>query len=180
MELTKYVACICEGASEEAIMELLLDYDKLIFTYDDLLEGELLRCRSAKNFEEQHLRKGFSEQITVLRILDSRRERFKLSKAYEHKIKVINVITAPEIEMLVILGDKKYNEYKKSGKKPSDFCRMDLKHPDVKSKEFVKTYFADIDFLVSTISEYRRISNIPNGEYSLFDLLKQQNSTSAL
>lgn len=67
MVLTKYVACICEGAAEKAIMEILLDADKLIFKRDDLLEGELLRCRSGKNFEEQYLRKGFTERITVLR-----------------------------------------------------------------------------------------------------------------
>ena len=103
MELTKYIACICEGAAEQAIIELLLDNGKLIFTRDNLLDGEILRCRSAKNFEKQHLRKGFTEQITVLRILDSRGENFKLSKAYEHKIKVVNVITAPEIEMLVMM-----------------------------------------------------------------------------
>jgi len=95
MNLTKHVACICEGAAEKAIIEILLDADKLIFKRDDLLEGELLRCRSGKNFEEQLLRKGFTERITVLRILDSRREQFKLSKADEHKIEVINVITAP-------------------------------------------------------------------------------------
>ena len=172
MELTKYIACICEGAAEKAIMKLLLDADRLIFTHDDLLEGELLRCRSAKNFEEQHLRKGFSEKITVLRILDSRREQFKLSKAYEHKIEVINVITAPEIEMLVILGEGKYDEYKKSGKKPSDFCKTDLKYPNVKSTDFIKVYFSDVNFLISAITEYRRVSNIQNGEYSLFDLLK--------
>lgn len=65
MNLTKYVACICEGAAEKAIMEILLDADKLIFKRDDLLEGELLRCRSGKNFEEQHLRKGFTEKIAL-------------------------------------------------------------------------------------------------------------------
>lgn len=102
MELSKYVACICEGAAEQTIIKILLDNDKLIFTYDDLLEGEPLRCRSAKSFEEQYLRKGFTDKITVLRVLDSRRENFKLSKAYSHKIDVVNVITAPEIEMLVI------------------------------------------------------------------------------
>ena len=63
MELSKYVACICEGAAEQTIMELLLDNNKLIFTYDDLLEGEPLRCRSAKAFEEQYLRKGFTDKI---------------------------------------------------------------------------------------------------------------------
>ena len=42
MELSKYVACICEGAAEQAVIEMLLDEDKLIFTYDDLLEGEVI------------------------------------------------------------------------------------------------------------------------------------------
>ena len=54
----------------------------------------------------------------MLRVLDSRREKFKISKAYEHKIDVINVITAPEIEMLIILNEGKYDAYKRSRKKP--------------------------------------------------------------
>lgn len=87
MVLTKYVACICEGAAEKAIMEILLDADKLTFKRDDLLEGELIRCRSGKNFEEQHLRKGFTERITVLRILDSRREQFRPVKPMSTKLK---------------------------------------------------------------------------------------------
>ena len=107
MNLAKYVACICEGSAERAIIKLLLDENRLIFTWDDLLEGEILRCRNAKKFEEQHLRKGFTDKITVLRILDSRRENFKLSKAYAGKIDVVNVITAPEIEMLVIFAEGK-------------------------------------------------------------------------
>jgi hypothetical protein len=112
MVISKYVACICEGSAEQAIIELLLDHNLLRFTYDNLLDGEVLRCRSAKNFEEQHLRKGFTEKITVFRILDSRRENFKLSKAYASKIDVINIITAPEIEMLLIFSMNKYEDCK--------------------------------------------------------------------
>lgn len=172
MILTKYIACICEGAAEKVIMELLLDANMLTFTQDDLLDGELIRCRSAKNFEEQYLRKGFTEKITVLRILDSRREQFKLSKAYEHKIDVINIITAPEIEMLVILNEGKYEDFKKSGKKPSDFCKTDLKYTNVKNTDFVRQYFSNTDNLLTAIREYKRVSRIPNGEYTLSDLLK--------
>lgn len=172
MELSKYVACICEGAAEQAVIEMLLDEDKLIFTYDDLLEGEVIRCRSAENFEKQYLRKGFDGKITVLRILDSRSENFKLSKAYLHKINVINVITAPEIEMLIIFSEGRYEEYKKSGKKPSDFCKSELKYHNVKSASFLKKYFSDINALVSAIEEYKRVSNIKKDEYSLSDLLK--------
>ena len=43
-----------------------------------------------------------SRSDTYGKILDSRREEFRLSKAYEQKIDVVNVITAPEIEMLII------------------------------------------------------------------------------
>lgn len=80
MELSKYVACICEGGVEETIIDLLLKDNRLIFAYDNLLDGEILYCRKAKKFGERYLRKGFSEQITVLRVLDSRREKFILSK----------------------------------------------------------------------------------------------------
>ena len=172
MELTKYVACICEGAAEKTVIELLLDNDKLIFTYDDLLEGELLRCRGAQAFEKQHLRKGFTDKITVLRILDSRRENFKLSKAYAHKIDVVNVITAPEIEMLVIFSEGKYNEYKKSGKKPSIYCKEDLKFGDVKSAKFLREYSKDINRLVNAVNEYKRVSKVRADEYALADLIK--------
>lgn len=172
MDLSKYVACICEGSAERAIIKLLLEKDKLIFNWDDLLDGEILRCRGAKKFEEQHLRKGFSEKITVLRVLDSRRENFTLSKAYAGKIDVVNVITAPEIEMLVIFAEGQYNEYKKSGKKPSIFCKEDLKYSNVKSTQFIEDYFSNTEVLIAAIREYRRVSNIPKGEYALADLLQ--------
>ncbi len=107
--MTKYTACICEGGAESAILDLLLDQDKLIFTRDDLLEGEILKTRKGKIFEEKYLRKEFSGKITVYRILDSRRENFKISKAYENKVDVINVITAPEIE---ICGFKPFSRQK--------------------------------------------------------------------
>lgn len=172
MDLSKYVACICEGSAERAIIKLLLDKDKLIFNWDDLLDGEILRCRGAKKFEEQHLRKGFTEKITVLRVLDSRRENFNLSKAYAGKIDVVNVITAPEIEMLVIFAEGQYNEYKKSGKKPSIFCKENLKYSNVKSTQFIEDYFSNTEVLIDAIREYRRVSNIPKGEYALADLLQ--------
>ena len=172
MNLSKYVACICEGSAERAIIKLLLDENRLIFTWDNLLDGEILRCRNAKKFEEQHLRKGFTGTITVLRILDSRREKFKLSKAYASKIDVVNVITAPEIEMLVILNEKQYENFKRSGKKPSDYCKSDLHYHDVKSKSFLTDYFSDVNVLISAIREYRKKAQNRPGEFALTDILK--------
>ena len=172
MELSRYKACICEGAAESAIIDILVDNDLLIFSRREMLDESVIRCWSAKRFEERYLRKGFDDQISVVRILDSRREEFRLSKAYAHKIDVINVITAPEIEMLIIHNEGAYEQFKRSGKKPSDFCKIDLRMHDVKSYDFVKEYFRDPDTLVRAIKEYRRTANIPNGEYTLLDLLK--------
>lgn len=172
MELSRYKACICEGAAESAIIDILVDNDLLIFSRREMLDESVIRCRNAKRFEERYLRKGFDNQISVVRILDSRREEFRLSKAYAHKIDVVNVITAPEIEMLIIHNEGAYEQFKRSGKKPSDFCKIDLRMHDVKSYDFVKEYFSDPDTLVRAIKEYRRTANIPNGEYTLLDLLK--------
>lgn len=172
MELARYKACICEGAAESAIIDILVDNDLLIFSRSEMLDESVIRCRNAKRFEERYLRKGFDDQISVVRILDSRREEFRLSKAYAHKIDVINVITAPEIEMLIIHNEGAYERFKRSGKKPSDFCKTDLRMHEVKSYDFVKGYFRDPDTLVKAIKEYRRTANIPNGEYTLLDLLK--------
>ena len=146
MELAKYKACICEGSAEEAIIDILVDNDLLIFKREEMLEECVIRCRSAKRFEERYLRKGFEEQISVIRILDSRREEFRLSKAYE--------------------------QFKRSGKKTSEFCKTNLRMHDVKSYDFVKQYFSNPQLLVKAIKEYRRTANIPKGEYSLSDLLR--------
>lgn len=172
MKLAKYKACICEGATESAIIDTLLDNDLLLFTREEMLDEQVIRCRSAKNFETRYLRKGFDGKISVIRILDSRREQFKLSKAYADKIDVINIITAPEIEMLIILSEKKYLHFKTSGKKPSLFCKENLGMANVKSYEFVRNYFSDTEILIGSIKEYHRVSKVQKGEYTLLDLLR--------
>lgn len=172
MELAKYKACICEGSAEAAIIDILVDNKLLIFSREEMLDEKVIRCRSAKKFEERYLRKGFDSQISIVRILDSRREEFRLSKAYVRKIDVVNIITAPEIEMLIIHAEGAYDRFKGSGKKPSDFCKVDLCMHNVKTYDFVKDYFSNPKILINAINEYRRKANIPKGEYSLFDLLK--------
>ena len=170
--MAKYVACICEGGAERAIIDLLLDNHMLVFDREQLLEEEVLRCRSAKEFEDKYLRKGFREKITVYRILDSRRENFKLSTIYQSKIDVINVVTAPEIEILIIYNEGKYKEFKNSGEKPSVYCKSTLRYKDVKSYDFIQKYFADINLLKRALHEYRRVSKVQKDEIALYDLLK--------
>ena len=72
----------------------------------------------------------------------------------------------------IIHSEGKYDAFKRSGKKPSDFCKTDLRMHDVKSYDFVKDYFSNQQVLINAIKEYRRTANVPKGEYSLSDLLK--------
>lgn len=60
MELTGYKACICEGSAENAIMDILLDHDLLIFSREEMLEEKVIRCRDGKRFEEQFLKKSWN------------------------------------------------------------------------------------------------------------------------
>lgn len=170
------VACICEGGAERTIVDILLKHNLLEFTKEQLLDDEILgrSDRSAKQFEKRHLRKAYNEKITIVRILDSPREKFELSKAYKDKIKVINVITSPEIEMLVIIKEGKYKEYQKlkSNKKPSDYCIETLRIENVKSPEFIRKYFDDVNTLVKIIREYKRLCHSHPGSQHLADLLR--------
>lgn len=155
----------------QLIINILLDNELLIFKREDLIEQELLSCRSAKAFEERYLRKTFDDKISVIRILDSRKEKFKLSKAYENKVDVINVISAPEIEILIILNEDKLQDYKKSKLKPSDFCKQVLKMHNVKRYDFVFDYFSNAKRLIDILNQYKKL-NHPKDEMSLSDLLK--------
>lgn len=177
MEDDKLIACICEGSAESVIINKLLDAEKLKFSRSDLLDNEVIRCRSAKNFEDKYLSKRFVKKITVYRILDSRKENFKLRKVYKPKVDVINVITAPEIEMLVIISEGKYADFttKKNSKsytKPSEYCKNILRFSSVKTEKFISKYFSNIDILINAITEYKRLSNIPKNEICLADIIR--------
>ena len=107
--LQPLIACICEGGAEVAIVEMLLENDRLCFARENLIFEEVIRERNAKRFSEKYLRMDFGIKISIVRILDSKSERFNSGKAYLQKIDSIkNIITAPEIEILIILKENKY------------------------------------------------------------------------
>ena len=126
--------------------------------------------------------KDYGSKIALFRILDSKRENFNLRtakyrKIFEEKIEVINVITPPEIELLIIVSEEKNEDFNRSGhSKPSDYCKQKLKLSNVKSYDFVKEYFSDVSKLLDAIKKVHSIkkSSIPNGFLTLYDLLKDE------
>lgn len=174
IKLSTIVACICEGGAETAIIDILVDKELLVFSRKQMIDEDVIRCRGGKEFERRYLRKDYPDKITVLRVLDSHREVFRLSPAYKDKVDVIQVVTSPEIEMLMIIAEGKYNEYCKvsSTVKPSEFCKQLFKNKNIKSQDFVRSYFSDINDLIAAIQEYKRIKTLKSGEIYLADLLK--------
>ena len=49
MELAKYKACICEGSAEEAIIDILVDNDLLIFSNPQTLVKAIKEYRRTAN-----------------------------------------------------------------------------------------------------------------------------------
>lgn len=169
----KLVAFIAEGNTEQAIIDVLLDHDALIYTRENVLQEEVIRCRIGKKFAKQYLNKSFGSKIHVYRILDSRVENFIVPKAYQPKIsEITNLTTRPEIEMLFILLHNDYKKYTNGRyKKPSIFVKenySDLKK--VKSYEdnfqFWNSHYDD---LIRVLKQYK---SYHQNEATIADILR--------
>lgn len=183
---SSHVICVCEGAAEEVIIEKLFSENLLSFKSSDRSQGnklvrEFTRKRSGKQIEAQFLQRDYgNDPIIILRVLDSRNENFNLSPIYQERvengeIQIINILTRPEIEMLIILNEGNYEKYSKvkSQIKASDYCKSELELGNVKSKRFVNSYFEDTADLVKSLKMYKK--NQPNRqEFCLYDLLAEK------
>ena len=172
----EYVICICEGAAEQAIIELLLDHNSLVFAPDNLVGREVTRKRKASEIQSSFLNRAYQRRVNILRILDSKKDSFKLPPLYAERFPVHNIYTHPEIEMLLIIAEgqsEKYLQKEKSRYKPSAYCAEVLfpgKH--IKSCEFIQDYFADINKLHNAIRLYHEQAG-KRGEANLFHLLSK-------
>ena len=152
----KYSAIICEGAAEEAIIEILLENHCIFIENDDyLINNGPIKTRGAKEFCDKYMGKDYGSKIDLFRIIDSKNEK----------------------ELLIIVSEEKNEDFNRSGhSKPSDYCKQKLKLSNVKSYDFVKEYFSDIDKLLYAIKKVHSIkkSKIPNKYRTLYDLLKNE------
>ena len=175
-------AVLCEGAAEQAIMTVLIEQNVLTIEQNTLFYGKIFRDRIAKRFFERYMRSQMDEEVTIYRIVDSKKEKFKISskikKEFSGKYRVVDVITSPEIEILIIVAEGKYNEFikMKSKMKPSEYCKSKLNLKNVKDYEYVKDYFKDVNKLIDAINKYHSLmkNNKEKDTQTLYDLLENK------
>ncbi|MBT1161165.1 MULTISPECIES: hypothetical protein [Bifidobacterium] len=175
------VLFVCEGSCERVIIETLLAAGKLIVDEssvikDTITERPTVICRSAKTIQDTFLGYDYDKQVAIVRILDSRKERFKLGYPYNETIPVFSCYTTPEIEMLAIIKEQQLDRYTnrfKSKLKPSEFCKKELELTRIKNEAFLRDYWHDADELCDCLELYRRqhVSK-EKGELIIADLLQ--------
>lgn len=150
---------------------MLREADRFVFPRENVID--ITRVRTARGIEDAFLNVEYDWPVTILRILDSRSEKFRLGNLYRERYRVVSAYTRPEIEMLAIIREDRYRDYMKvkGSRKPSVYCKDDLRMKDIKSQRFFERYW-DVDTLCDAIREYRRLSNLAKDEVCLADLLR--------
>ena len=169
------IICLCEGTSEEGIMNMLINAGELIFSREQLVYKKVHRRISVKKVQRKFLNLEYDSTVVILRIIDSKREQFNLDKVYAEntKIKKATCLTKPEIEILIIIDSNELEKYYKvkSKMKPSEFCKQKLEMSKVKKSGFIEEYFEyDVQKLIEAIKIYN--SKKAGSDFGLFNLLK--------
>lgn len=175
--MSDIIACIYEGSAEKAILDRLLEGNKLVFSYSDLLDNTLIQRTNTHSFCQTYLNRSFgSLKVKIIRVIDNKNEGFPIKHIYKRQISSIETYcTCPEIEILIIIAYGHYDKYIKKYKskiRPSAYCKTILKISDVKTYDFVYNFFSDINHLIDVLREYKRIHKFENNEKCLLDLIK--------
>lgn len=162
----------CEGGFENTVLGMLLKHDLLVFDKENVIG--ITSTRSARQIELKYLGFDYGDKtLSIVRILDSRNETFRLGSLYRDRFPVFDICTCPEIEILSVIKEEAWDEYAKvsSRMKPSEFCAQKLKLHRIKSPDFLMDYW-DIETLVNCILTYQRLHNFKRNELSFAHLLR--------
>lgn len=168
---SSYVLFVCEGGAERIIIRKLIESGLLLCEPENIVHITSLRGASA--IEQKFLGFDYDKDLIIVRVLDSKTERFTLGNLYRDRFPVCNVRTSPEIEMLVIINEHRLVEFNKvkSHMKPSQFCMRELGFTHVKKPDFLEAYWSE-EALLQAIREYKRTHRASSGEFCLADLLR--------
>ncbi len=165
---SRYVLFSCEGAAEGIVIERLFESGKLSVSeervvLDPITYKPFTRLRKAKDIEDRFFTQNYAvdgaEGLLLARVVDSRNAKFSLSRINRDAALVRTIITAPEIEMLVIHAEDAYEDWCRASRsnrqlKPSEYCVEKLGMREVKSAGFLRDYWGDVEKLVLAIQAY--------------------------
>lgn len=166
----QYVLFCVEGGAEHFILDTLIDRDELIVPKDHIVRNRtdggwsIGRSRSTVN---TYLDADYGNQpLLIVRMVDSAKDEYRIPTGYEGRAEVEYLRTQPEIEILVIIAEGKYNNYTNNSRKlkPSDYCKIILKKPKVKKREWLEQYWATPGLLEDALTEYARLHKFPKHE----------------
>ena len=105
------------------IANMLLDAGKLRFTRDDLLDLRPFQARQLISSQLQPALDAYHGELVIYRIGDSQLDNLKIPKEYNNIVGIQKFCTLPELEMLLIIAEGLFDEYKKvkSTQKPKNF-----------------------------------------------------------
>lgn len=173
----RHVLFVCEGSAEAAILETLIESGDVAIPASRIVENPetgkpYTTSRSGSAISERFLNFNYGGRpLRIVRLLDSRNEKFILKRGYEGKATVETLLTRPEIEILVIHHLDAYDQWSRSGKKPSVFCKEDLHLSRIKRYEDARAFWADPEDLRHAILTYARTHRYDSGEQGLEQLL---------
>lgn len=171
---------MCEGRNEKAIMNLLLDANKLKITRDDLIELTPFNVRQLSNPTIISMLKNYNKEVAILRVGDSQRDKLIIPNELKDIVspnRIYKYCTLPEIEILLIINEGLYNEFLKSNDKPKEFAKKHIVYNKTKynqSSEFFVDYYRGkrIHNLIDNLKKYKHLKKHNKNDLYLVDLLK--------
>ena len=172
------ILVLCEGPNEMKIIDLLLEHDKLIFNKEDLVGLVPYHARQLSAPILTPVLSIYTGKFDVYRIGDKQNDVLKIPKALKHRVNsVTKYCTKPELEILLLLNERLYNNYLRNGNnKPKQYAKKHVIYNRQRydnSSYFYEEYYGNrIDNLVDNIRKYKMVKEHEKDEMYLADLLK--------
>lgn len=179
------ILLLCEGKNEEVLLNLLLDFDALIFNRDDLIGRRIYPVRQLSNPTIKSELKHYNLPVKVYRVGDKQNDKLVIPRDLRNIVscdEIYKYCTKPELEMLLIINEGLEKEYEKvkSIQSPKVFAKKYIKCNGVKydqSSTFLEEYYggSNIDNLINNIIRYKNYKKQhEKDELYLADLLKKR------
>lgn len=177
------ILLLCEGQNEEVLLNLLLDFNALIFTRDDLIGRRPYPIRQLNNPTIKSELKLYGLPVKVYRVGDKQNDKLTIPLDLKRIVtnnEIYKYCTKPELEILLIINEGLVKEYEKvkSFESPKEFSKKNIKYNGKKydqSSEFLNEYYSgnNVKSLIDNIKKYKKYKRRhAKDELYLADILK--------